>query len=222
MILSAPISRRTVLGLMSTTAIAAALTASPLGLIPQAQAQTASPELLAKQPLPDFVLGKADAPVTIIEYASMTCSHCAAFAKTTFPKLKSAYIDTGKVRYVLREFPLDNLAAAVFLLARKTAGTDAARYYALVDLFFHTQEEWAVRNPVEPLKKVAKQAGITDEQFETAINDPALLKSMEDVREQAVKLGVNATPTFFINGTKASGAIAFEEMEKLLAPLMKS
>ena len=96
--------------------------------------------LMAAGPLPDIVVGSADAPNTIVEYASMTCPHCAQFQTEVFPQLKTKYIDTGKVRYMLREFPLDNLAAAAFMLAR-CAGND--RYYPMVDAMFSTQESWA-------------------------------------------------------------------------------
>ncbi len=112
-------------------------------------------------------MGPESAPVTIIEYASMTCPHCAAFENTVFPELKKKYIDTGKVRFILREFPLDGLAAAAFMLAR-CAGPD--KYYPMVETLFNQQQKWAVRNPIEPLMAIAKQAGFTQQTFEACIN----------------------------------------------------
>ena len=114
----------------------------------RAEAQTFSVlELEAKGALDDIPMGSATAPVTIIEYASMTCPHCAAFTVNTFPKLKEKYIDTGKVKYVMREYPLDGLAAAAFMLAR-CAGPE--KYYALIETLFAQQQKWAVREPLPP------------------------------------------------------------------------
>src|SRR5947209_14674871 len=107
-------------------------------------------------PLGEMALGDPQAPITVIEYASMTCPHCAHFHLTTFPELKKRYIDTGKVRFVFREFPLDPVATGAFMLAR-CAGND--RYFALLDLLFHEQRQWAVNNPLPPLFNVVKQAG---------------------------------------------------------------
>src|SRR3974390_2044859 len=129
----------------------------------RAEAQTFSVlELEAEGPLKDIVMGSESAPVTIIEYASMTCPHCAAFAVTTFPKLKEKYIDTGKVKYIMREYPLDGLAAAAFMLAR-CAGPE--KYYPLIETFFAEQRKWAVREPLPPLLAIAKQAGFTEQSF---------------------------------------------------------
>src|SRR6516165_8706071 len=130
-------------------------------------------ELEAKGPLDDIPMGSATAPVTIIEYASMTCPHCAAFAVTTFPKLKEKYIDTGKVKYIMREYPLDPLAAAAFMLAR-CAGPD--KYYPMIETLFAQQAKWAVRNPIEPLLAIAKQAGFTEQSFRACLDDKALLE----------------------------------------------
>lgn len=120
-------------------------------------------QLMAAEALPDLSIGKSDAPVTIVEYASMTCSHCAAFYATTFPILKSKYIDAGKVRFILREFPLDPLATAGFMLAR-CAGDD--KRDAIVDLLFAQQKNWAFTDkPVESLANLVKQAGIGQDAF---------------------------------------------------------
>src|SRR3984893_11830279 len=123
----------------------------------RADAQTFSVlELEAKAPLDDIPMGSATAPVTIIEYASMICPHCAAFAVTTFPKLKEKYNDTGKVKYIMREYPLDRLAAAAFMLAR-CAGPE--KYNPMIETLFQQQQKWAVRDPLPPLLAISKQGG---------------------------------------------------------------
>src|SRR5712691_7340140 len=187
----------------------------------RAEAQTFSVlELEAKGALDDIPMGSPTAPVTIIEYASMTCPHCAAFTVNTFPKLKEKYIDTGKVRFILREFPLDGLAAAAFMLAR-CAGPD--KYYPLVETLFAQQAKWAVRNPIEPLMAIAKQAGFTQQTFEACINDKDQLKKVQEVRDRAAqKFKVKATPTFFINGEIREGGLSMEELEKAIEPYLKS
>lgn len=177
-------------------------------------------QLLAGEALPDVVLGKSDAPITIIEYASMTCSHCAAFHATTYPDLKRKYIDTGKARFILREFPLDPLATAGFMLAR-CAGDD--KRTAIVDLLFAQQKNWAfTEKPVESLANLVKQAGVTQEAFEACLKDQDLYDKINKVRDHAAeKFGVNATPTFFINGKKQSGELTPEALDRLLEPLLK-
>ncbi len=200
---------------------ATALTSFGPGFMGLAHAQQASLAEIAKAgPLGDEVVGKQDAPVTIIEYASMTCGHCAAFHNTTYPELKKRYIDTGKVRYILREFPLDPLAAAGFMLAR-CAGKD--KYYPMVEILFEKQKEWAVQQPLPPLTAIAKQAGFTQERFEQCLSDQKILEGIEATRTHAAeKLGVNSTPTFFVNGKILRGAVTIDELAKEIEPLLKS
>jgi protein-disulfide isomerase len=172
--------------------------------------------------LPDLVLGKADAPCTIVEYASMTCGHCANFHNKVFPTLKDKYITPGTVRFILREFPLDNLAAAASMLARCVGGD---RTYSLVEALFTKQEEWAfVRsNPVPELFKFARQAGFTQESFDKCLTDQKLLDDIMKGRETAsTKFGVQATPTFFINGKRLKDAPSVENFEKAIAAVVKS
>lgn len=191
-------------------------------LLPQfAWAQSASPmELAVEGPLGDVVLGNKDSKVSVIEYASMTCSHCAAFHAKTWPAFKEKYIDTGKVRFTLREFPLDPLAAAGFMLAR-CAGND--KYYAVVDLLFSQQKNWAYsEKPLEALSTLMKQAGFTQESFEACLKNQQIYDAVNAVRDRAAKMGVNSTPTFFINGQVQRGALSLEELDKLLDPLTKS
>jgi len=205
-----------------TMSSAALLVLGGLGpLAGPAWAQTISSlELMAKGALDDIPMGSETAPVTIIEYASMTCPHCAAFEAQVFPKLKEKYIDTGKVRFILREFPLDGLAAAAFLLAR-CAGPD--KYYPMVETLFAQQAKWAVRNPIEPLMAIAKQAGFTQQSFEACINDKDQLTKIQQVRDRAAQtFKVKATPTFFINGELHEGGMSIEELDKLIEPYLKA
>jgi protein-disulfide isomerase len=169
--------------------------------------------LLAPGPLPDIVIGSADAPNTIVEYASMTCPHCAQFQTEVFPQLKAKYIDTGKARYMLREFPLDNLAAAAFMLAR-CSGND--RYYPMVDAMFSTQENWAVPgvDAKDKLLQIARQAGISKDEFDKCLADKELFSKIVQTREIAHdKFQVDSTPTFFINGKRLKGDHQIKDFE---------
>jgi protein-disulfide isomerase len=176
-------------------------------------------ELLAPQALPDIWQGSADAPVTMIEYASMTCPHCAAFAHDTFPVLKSKYIDTGKVHFVLREFPFDPFATAAFMLAR-CVGPD--KRDAMVELLFAQQKNWAyVDKPLQGLTNVVKQTGMGQDQFNACLNDKTLYGQVNQVRDTAAhQFGVDATPTFFVNGKKVEGEMSIADLDNLLQPLL--
>jgi protein-disulfide isomerase len=198
-----------------------ALSALDWNFIGTAFAQNPSPaDIAVAGPLGDEVQGKADAPVTIVEYASMTCGHCATFHTKTYPVLKQRYIDTGKVRYIMREFPLDPLAAAGFMLAR-CAGPD--KYYPMIEVLFQKQDQWAVQQPIPPLTAIAKQAGFTQEKFESCLSDQKILDGIEATRTRgSEKLGVNSTPTFFVNGKMLRGAVTIEELEKEILPAIKS
>jgi protein-disulfide isomerase len=175
-------------------------------------------QLMAEGALPDVVEGQANAPVTVVEYASMTCSHCAAFATKVYPTLKSKYIDTGKAKLILREFPLDPLATAGFMLARCSGD----KREAMIELLFAQQKNWAfVDKPLDGLLNVVKQTGMTQETFERCLKDQALYDKINMVRDRgAEKFGVNATPTFFINGKRVSGEMTIEQLDKEIAPLL--
>jgi protein-disulfide isomerase len=157
--------------------------------------------------------------VTIIEYASMTCPHCAHFSEDTFPELQKRYIDTGKVRFIFREFPLDALAAAGFMLAR-CAGKD--KFMPIVETLFAKQSDWVVQQPIEPLKAIAKQFGFTEDSFNQCLANQKVLDSIQAVRDRASqKLGVNSTPTFFINGKRLQGDVTIDSMAKEIDPYLK-
>ena len=192
---------------------------APSGGAPASEAELKA-ELDKPGPDGDVTLGSDNAPVTIIEYASMTCPHCAHFSETTFPELKKRYIDTGKVRFIFREFPFDKVAAAAFMLAR-CAGKD--RYMAVVETLFAKQLEWAVNEPRAPLENIAKQLGFTDETFKACLTNQKVLDDIEVVRNRAVqKLGVNSTPTFFINGKKLTGDVPIDILAKEIDPYLKA
>jgi protein-disulfide isomerase len=179
-------------------------------------------ELMKPDKLPDMTIGSDKAPVTVIEYASMTCPHCAHFNEATFPEIKKRYIDTGKVRYIFREFPLDSLAAAAFMLARCTADKDSTKYFAMVDTLFRQQRTWAVEKPLGPLLAIAKQAGFTQQTFDGCLANQAVLDGIESMRQRAVSaFKVQSTPTFFINGTAYPGAIEIDEFAKLIDAQVK-
>ncbi|MDE2017827.1 MAG: DsbA family protein [Hyphomicrobiales bacterium] len=193
-----------------------------------ARAQTAAPaetvpmmKLMAPAPLPDIVEGKADAPVTVIEYASMTCPHCARFHNDVYPAFKAKYVDTGKAKFILREFPLDPLATAGFMLARCQG---PAKRDAMVDLLFEKQDQWAyVDKPIEALQGLVKQAGVSQSDFETCLKNQDLLTQVNGLRDAAGKdLNIDATPTFFFNGVKHTGEVSLDEMDKIIAPMLKS
>jgi protein-disulfide isomerase len=213
--------------LMATARLAAAAMLPGLPAFAQrkgapARAEVPVSELMEPGPLPELSLGKEDAPVTIVEYASLTCGHCAAFHNTVFPKIKEKYVDSGQVRFIMREFPLDNLAAAAAMLTRCAGGE---KTYPLIEVLFKQQEQWAfVRgNPVPELFKVAKQAGFTQESFDKCLTDQKLLEQVTSIRSKASdKFGVNSTPTFFINGKRLQEAPTVEAFDKALTPLLKS
>ena len=215
------ITRRAFTAALSWTGLAAVFGFSPLRLISEAMAQNAA-DVAKPVSLPDMALGPADAKVTITEYASMTCPHCAAFNADVFPKIKAEFIDTGKVRYIFREFPLDIKAAAGSMLSRCIANGDAAKYFAVTDLLFKTQSDWVMKNTAESLARIGKQAGLTQEQVEACLKDQSLLdKIAADQKYASEVLKVDSTPTFFVNGEKIKGETSFEEFQKRINPLLQ-
>lgn len=188
------------------------------GLVTAANAQSVA-DLMEEQALPDMVMGDENAPVTIIEYASMTCPHCATFHAKTLPGIKEKYVDTGKVKLILREFPFDPRAAAAFMLARCAP---PAQYYPMIDVLFQQQREWATAEDARaPLMQIAKLAGFTQESFEACLKNQELLDKVRQVQQKAANdYGVQSTPTFFINGEKHTGALTVEEMSTIIDGLL--
>ena len=191
-------------------------------LATSAMAQSAIAAAVAKPvSLPDMAIGSAKAPVTITEYSSMSCPHCAAFGENVFPMLRSKYIDTGKVRFVFREFPLDIKAAAASMLARCIAKDDAEKYLGAVAVLFKQQDR-LMDQTKDTLKLVGKLNGMSEEEVETCEKDQTLLdKLAADQRYALDVLKVDSTPTFFVNGERVKGAMSFEELEARLKPLLK-
>jgi protein-disulfide isomerase len=194
----------------------------PYALIDRAVAQDADAALAARPvSLPDMVLGPADAPVTIVEFSSLTCPHCAAFEQNVFPMLRSHYIDTGKVRFVSREFPLDIKAASGSMLARCAANGDTPKYFEAIDMLFKRQEG-LLENTLETMNDVGKHFGMNDEAVAACVKDQALLDKLSaDQKFAYEQLKVDATPYFFVNGERLRGAMSFEELEAKIKPLLK-
>jgi protein-disulfide isomerase len=210
------ITRRQALQLFGSVAGTALLMAS----FP-AWAQTVpATDLAMAGPLGDVALGPADAKVTIIEYASLTCSHCAAFHHGTYPELKKRYIDTGKVRFILREFPLDPLATAGFMLARCDG---ESKYYPIVDLLFTQQKAWAFTDkPLDNLRQMMRQAGFSQEKFDSCLKDQKLYDAVNAVKNRGIEtFKVDSTPTFFINGQRHPGNLSIDELETVIKPMLE-
>ena len=186
---------------------------------PAGGVDVSSADLLTPGPLGDEVQGAANAPVTLIEYASMTCPHCASFHETTYPEMKKKYIDTGKIRFIFREFPLDTLALAGSMLAR-CAGKE--KFFPLIETLFAQQKEWVTQKPMQPLLAIARQAGFTQQSFEECLANQQVQNGIEEGRQRAVqRLNVQSTPTFFINGKLFRGTLTMQELDKEMAPYLK-
>ena len=165
----------------------------------------------------DMTLGKDDAKVTLVEYASASCPHCAAFYNDVFPKIKADYIDTGKIKFIFREFPHNQQALAAFMLARCSP---KEKYFPLIDVFFKTQETW-VPNAKEGLANIAKQSGMSQADFDACLKNEAIAKSIIAVREKAsTKYGVDGIPTFFLNGQTFHGETTYDDLKKAIDPLL--
>jgi len=214
--------RPTIARALSIAGLVAVAAALSFPLAGQASAQSAIAAQVAKPvSLPDISIGSAKAPVTITEYASMSCPHCAAFGENVFPMLRSKYIDTGKVRFVFREFPLDIKAAAASMLARCIGKDDPEKYMAVVETLFK-QLDRLMAQTKDTLKLIGKLNGMSEAEVETCEKDQVLLdKLAADQRYALDMLKVVSTPTFFVNGQKLQGAMSFEELDAILKPLVK-
>lgn len=165
----------------------------------------------------EMAMGPETAKVTVVEYASASCPHCANFYKTTFPDLKKEYIDTGKIRFIFREFPHNQPALAAFMLARCAP---KEKYFPLVDMFFTQQDTW-LEAPLEGLQKIAQLAGFTKESFDACLKNEAVAKGIIAVRDKAEKdFGVDSIPTFFINGELLKGETSIDVFRKTIDPLL--
>lgn len=181
-------------------------------------AQPSTDALLAPGPLPEKSFGPEDAPVTIIEYASLTCPHCRTFHVNVWPELKKKYVDTGQVRFIMREFPFDPRSSAGFMLAR-CMGDD--KWYPTIDLLYRTQDNWArVSDGTAALKSIMGMTGMGTADFEKCLQDQALLEKVTAVAERGRSFGVDSTPTFFVNGQMQKGALSIERFSEIIDPLV--
>ncbi|MBK8908150.1 MAG: DsbA family protein [Rhodospirillales bacterium] len=158
-------------------------------------------------------LGRDDAPVTLVEFSSLTCPHCASFHSETLPKIKDAYVTPGKVRYVYHDFPLDNLAMAAAMLSRCV---DRERYFGFMETLFANQARWAgSRSPVQDLEKLSRLAGMSKETFDACLADQELLDGIRSAAQEAAEeYDIDSTPTFLVNGDKITGAVDFATMQQ--------
>lgn len=200
-------------------AAASFATLAGLGSVQAQEGTTQDVGALANVALPDRVLGDENAEVTVIEYASPTCPHCASFHNDVYPQFKAEYIDTGKVKYVLRPFTRNVLDAVVFMLA-EAAGEE--RYHEVVNTYFKTFDQWArSERPRDAILEIAKQLGFTDESFEAALTNQDLFTAMETMREQALnEFNLEGTPTFYINGKQLTGGKTLEDLKAEIDPLL--
>lgn len=200
--------------LMSQTIVVAQAAASP---------QPANAAHAPRRENGDMVIGAASAPVTIIEYASLTCPHCARFHTETLPKLKSDYVDTGKVKFIFRDYPLDRVALAGAMIAQ-CAGPE--RYFTFLDVLFRQQASWTKGNEQDAmtsLRRLARLGGMSDAQIDDCLKDKKVQDAILATSVAGQKqFQVKSTPTLIINGQSHSGALTFDEIEKILKPLIKS
>ena len=171
-------------------------------------------ELMAPGPLGERVLGKPNAPVTVIEYVSLTCPHCANFHKTVFPRVKKEYIDTGKVRFIVREFPIGRSAGNA-AIANRCAPED--KYFYLLGQYLSRQREWVSQEVrLDAIYAVAKSSGMTRETFDKCLSNQNIIDGLNEVKQRGRQFGVIGTPSFFINGRKAQGEVTFEEIKGMI------
>jgi protein-disulfide isomerase len=195
--------------------------------IPKSDGDVDMEAVLKPGALPEMALGKEDAKVTIVEYMSMTCPHCAHFHTTTFDEIKKKYVDTGKARFIIREFPFDPRAAAAFMLARCNPSkpedlSTPEQYFPMVSMLFKQQQTWAAAEDGRTaLLQMSKLAGFSEESFTKCLTNQKLLDEVNATRERGSKdFGVNATPTFLINGKRYSGDMSVDIMSALIDSLL--
>jgi protein-disulfide isomerase len=214
-------TRRAFTTALSLTGFYALAGFSPLRLLSGAMAQGAT-DVAKPVSLPDMAIGAANAPVTIVEYAAATCPHCGRFGREVFPKIKAEYIDTGKVRYVFREFPLNVKDVACSMIARRIASDDSGKYFAVVDMQFR-QQDALFEKTKETLQQIGKQAGLSQQAVEDCLKDQTLMNKIVADRNYAQEtLKVEGTPTFFINGEMIAGEMSFDEIDAKIKPLLKT
>ena len=216
---SSPLSRR---GLLWTAAFLTGLapfTAALAQTAPKPDSTVEMAKALAPGPMPELSIGEATG-LPIIEYGSATCPHCAHFAKDVWPELKKTYVDSGKVRFIFREYSRNNLDVAAFMLAR-CIGDDKA--YAAIELLFASQESWAFgNNPLEGLMTALKPTGLNRDKATVCLNDQAKADALAKIVKTADDtFKVSGTPTFIIDGKTYGGALSIDELNAILKPIVK-
>lgn len=219
---SGGLSRRNAIGLGLGALAAATGGLANFGLASDAHAQAEKSDDggMAVDVKTENIMGEPNAPVTIIEYSSMTCPHCATYHRVTMPGLTEKYIKTGKVRYVIREFPLDRIAFAAAALAR-CAGPE--KYFPFITALYKQQDTWArgPGSPVPRLFKMAKQAGFSEESFNSCMRNKEVVSHIEKSLENGkTRYNVRSTPTLFVNGKKLEKGNSLGEIEKAMAPYL--
>ena len=178
-------------------------------------ANPAVAEIMQPGPLPEMAQGRTDAPVTIVQYASLTCPHCRHFHETTYPQLKRDFIDTGKVRYVLREFPIGKTSGNATIALRCAA---PEKYFDLYGKFMTQQASWvSMEVRLDPIFAVAKQVGMTRQQFDACLQNQAMIDGLKQIKERGRKLGIIGTPNFFAQGKLIKSELTIEDIRKLVA-----
>ena len=171
-------------------------------------------ELMQPGPLGERALGNPNAPVTVIEYVSLTCPHCAAFHRDVFPRVKKDYIDTGKIRFIVREFPIGRSAGNA-AIANRCAPED--KYFVVLGQLLARQPEWVSQDVrLDAIFAVAKSGGLTREAFDNCLSNQTIIDGLNEVKQRGRQFGVIGTPTFFINGRKAQGEVTFEEIKAMI------
>lgn len=176
-------------------------------------------EVIAPGPdLPEMYLGSAKAPVTIVQYASLTCPHCRAFHRDVFPQLKRDYVDTGKVRYVLREFPIGKTSGTA-TVALRCAAPD--KYFDLYGKFLEQQAAWVSQDVrLDPIFAVAQQVGVTRAQFDRCLQNQAMIDGLKRVKDRGRTLGIIGTPNFFIQNQRVKSTLTMVEIRSMVEPLL--
>ena len=219
-LLEVKLSRRRMAALLGVALVLPGV--ASLAVAQEQKAEYVNKALLEKNPIiEDIVLGSKDAPITMVEYASATCPHCADFHIHEWPVIRKDYVETGKVKFIFREFPLDQVALAAFMLTRCAAKGDAKKYEAVLDMVMKTQREWA-KSPKAGLIKIMRMAGLSEEQFDKCLKDEALAKKiMNSARSGSKDFGIRSTPTFFINGRKVVGRLDIDGFRQIIDEELK-
>ena len=174
-------------------------------------------EVMRPGPLPEYAIGRTDAPVTLIKYASLTCPYCRRFQSDVFPVLKRDYIDRGKVRFIIREFPIGK-SSGMATIALRCAPMD--HYLELYGRYLSKQAQWAsLEVRIEPILKVAQGVGLTAAEFDRCRQNHGMINALNQVKDRGRELGVIGTPNFFINGRLVKKALDLNELREIIDPL---